>query len=84
MLKVLRVVNTPNGHLITVCMKGYGISAVMKLVTFAAGQQLREVETYEGFSDEEWKSELRRAIMYCGQEDKPLTFFIDEYKLLND
>jgi hypothetical protein len=37
MLKILRVISTPNGHLVHVSMKGFGLSSVMKLVTFAAG-----------------------------------------------
>lgn len=37
MLKALRVIGTPNGHLINVAMKGYGMNMIVKLVTFAAG-----------------------------------------------
>ena len=82
MLKMLRVISTPNGHLVNVAMKGYGMNSVVKLVTFAAAHQLRELEVYEGFQAEEWRGELRRAVVYCGNEDKPLTFVVDEYKML--
>jgi hypothetical protein len=75
---MLRVIAASHGHLINVAMKGYGISSAVKLVTFAAGHQLRELDIYEGFSDEEWKAELRRALVYCGSHDKPLTLYIDE------
>jgi hypothetical protein len=84
MLKMLRVITTPNGHLINVAMKGYGMKSIIKLVTFAASQQLRELEVYEGFQSEEWYGELRRAIIYCGNEDKPLTFCVDEYSMIKD
>ena len=60
------------------------MNAMIKLVAFAAGHVLREVEMHEGYTDEEWRSELRRAIVYCGNDDRPLTFFIDEYKLIKD
>jgi len=65
-------------------MKGLGMNAMIKLVTFAAGHSLREVEMHEGYTDEEWRSELRRALLTCGDDDKPVTFFIDEYKLIKD
>lgn len=84
MLKMLRVLSTTNGHLISVAMKGHGMNSVIKLVTFAANQQLKELEVYEGFQTDEWHGELRRAVIYCGNEDKPLTFFVDEYKMVND
>lgn len=43
MLKILRVVTTPSGHLINVAMKGFGMNSIVKLVAFAAGHQLREL-----------------------------------------
>jgi hypothetical protein len=84
MLKMLRVVCAPGGHLINVAMKGYGMNSVIKLVAFTAGHLLKELEVYEGFQLDEWQGELRRAVIYCGNEDKPATFFVDEYKLLYD
>jgi hypothetical protein len=84
MLKILRVISSPGGHLINVAMKGHGMNSIMKLVTFAAGHQHRELEVYEGFQTEDWHGELRRAVVYCGNEDKPLTLFLDEYKMLDD
>mmetsp|Transcript_42572 Transcript_42572/g.65306 ORF Transcript_42572/g.65306 Transcript_42572/m.65306 type:complete len:94 (+) Transcript_42572:5844-6125(+) len=83
MLKILRILTQPNGHLINVAMKGYGMNTMMKLVTFAAGHQMRELEVHESYSLEEWQGELRRAVIYCGTDDKPVTFFIDEYKLVH-
>lgn len=65
-------------------MKGLGMNSMIKLVTFAAGHVFKEIEIHEGFTDDEWKGELRRAITYCASEDKPLSFFIDEYKLIKD
>jgi hypothetical protein len=84
MLRMLRVIAASHGHLINVAMKGYGISSAVKLVAFAAGHQLRQLEIYEGFSDGEWKVELRRALIQCGSHDKPLTLYIDEYNMLKD
>lgn len=49
MLKMLRAISTPNGHLINVAMKGYGMNSVIKLVAMSAGHVLKELEVYEGF-----------------------------------
>ena len=84
MLKMLRAISTPNGHLINVAMKGYGMNSVIKLVAMSAGHVLKELEVYEGFQMDEWQGELRRAIIYCGNEDKHVTFVVDEYKMIND
>lgn len=84
MLKILRVITQPNGHLIIVALKGYGMKSAMKLVTFAANHQLRELEVYDGFQAEDWQGELRRSVIFCGNEDKHLTFYLDEYKMIKD
>jgi hypothetical protein len=82
MLKILRAISMPNGHLINVAMKGFGVNHIMKLVSFAAGHILRDIEIYDGYSLDEWHSDLRRAVAYCGNEGKPLTLYLDEYKLV--
>lgn len=84
MLKILRVISMPSGHLINVAMKGFGMNSVIKLVAFAAAHHLREFEVFEGFQHDEWHAELRRAVLYCASEGKPLTFFVDEYKMIRD
>ena len=34
MLKILRIISTPGGHLVNVALKGYGMRSVIRLVTF--------------------------------------------------
>jgi hypothetical protein len=47
MLRMLRVLSAPNGHLVNIAMKGFGMNSVVRLVAFAAGHVLREVEMHE-------------------------------------
>ena len=81
---MLRILQSPSGHVVNIAMKGYGMKAVVNLVTFTAGHVLKEIDMYEGFTDEEWRSELRTCLMQLGNEDKPITFYVDEYKLIKD
>jgi dynein heavy chain len=41
MLKMLRVITAPNGHLVHIALKGFGLSSAVKLVAFTAGHTLR-------------------------------------------
>jgi len=63
MLKIMRVIQSPGGHLINVAMKGHGMKSIIKLVGFAAQHTLRELEVYEGFHMDEWHQELRRCVI---------------------
>jgi len=42
------------------------------------------MEMHPNFSDEEWRAELRRNIIYSAQEDKPMCFVADEYRITSD
>jgi hypothetical protein len=40
---------------VNVAIKGYGMNAVVKLVSFTAGHILKELEVYEGYQIDEWQ-----------------------------
>lgn len=83
MLKMLRVIQSPGGHLINVAMKGHGMKSIIKLVTFATNHSLKELEVYEGYNLEEWHNDLRRCIIQSGNDNKPVTLYVDEYQMVN-
>jgi dynein heavy chain len=37
MLKILRIISSPKGHILNIAMKGMGMNSIVRLVTFAAG-----------------------------------------------
>jgi len=65
MIKVLRVLSTSNGHLVNVAMKGFGMSSVVNLVSFAAGHSYHTFETYQGYGEPEWQADLRSVLYLC-------------------
>lgn len=80
----MRVIQSPGGHLINVAMKGHGMKSIIKLVAFAATHTLRELEVYDGFHMDEWQAELRRCVIQAGNDNKPVTLYVDEYQMLKD
>jgi hypothetical protein len=83
-MKIIRGVNMHDGHVIVVGMKGYGISMLTKLACFASGIQHIKMELHPNFIDEEWRSDMRKNIIYSAMEDKPLAYVCDEYRITND
>lgn len=41
------------------------------------------MELHPNFTDEEWKADMRRNIIYSAQEDKALAYVCDEYRMVN-
>ena len=42
------------------------------------------MELHPNFTDEEWRSEMRKNLIYSAMEDKSLAYVCDEYRILND
>lgn len=84
MVRIFRVISSSGGHLINVGMKGFGIKAATRLVAFAAGHTLTVIETYQGYGDSDWQSDLRQQLTSTAISDKPHTLYVDEYQMLED
>lgn len=84
LLKIVRAVTVHNGHVIIVGMKGYGINMMTRLACFAAGIQYNKMELHPNFVDDEWRSDLRKNIIYAASEDKQMAYVCDEYRILQD
>ena len=83
LMKILRAVNMHDGHVIIVGMKGFGISMLTKLACFASGIQYNKMELHPNFTDEEWRADMRKNIIYSASEDKSLAYICDEYRITN-
>jgi hypothetical protein len=83
MIKIFRILSTANGHVLNIAMKGFGMTNVVNLVSFAAGHQFHTFETYQGYGHVEWHNDLKAVLIQCAVNDKPATLFLDEFKLLD-
>ena len=84
LLKIVRAVNVHDGHLIIVGLKGFGISSLTSLACFVSGVQLNKMELHPNFTDDEWRQEMRKNIIYAASDDKPLAYVCDEYRISSD
>lgn len=65
LIKILRAINIYDGHLVTVGLRGFGITTLIKLATFILQHHHRQMELHPTFTDDEWKVEVRANIAYC-------------------
>jgi hypothetical protein len=59
MVKLYRILSSSYGHVVNVALKGYGMSIVVNLVAFAANHTIFPLNTYQGYSNAEWQSDIR-------------------------
>lgn len=83
LFKIVRAINLHGGHLIVVGLRGFATGELIKLATFIAGKTYSTLEMHPEFSDQDWKQELRFKIIETGQDDKPICFVLEEYRMTN-
>jgi len=84
LLKILRAINMHDGHLITVGLKGFGLQIIMKLACFISNIHYVKMEMSQNYTDEDWRQDLRKNIVYSASEDKPLAYVCDEFRITSD
>lgn len=67
--------------MIVVGLKGFGISSLLKIVSFVCNFKYQQLDMNADFGDVEWNNEIRSKIQYCGQDDKQLCWVVDEYRI---
>lgn len=65
LMKILRILSIPNGHLVVVAYKGQGIGTIQRLSSFYSKMMLKELTNEAEYSVDEWRMELRKLISHC-------------------
>lgn len=80
MTRIERVIRTHNGHALLVGVGGSGKSSLTRLAAYAAGYDLFEIHLCRGYSEREFRDELKTLFMRLGMENKATVFmFTDQH-----
>ena len=79
--KILRAVNMHQGHLIIVGLRGFATQDLVRLSCFISQKVYGALDMNPDFNDTDWQQELRNIILCAGQDNKPLLFSLEEYRI---
>lgn len=76
MLKIIRVINLPSGHLLLLGTGGAGRSSLTHIATF-----ISQMELFTLKQSEDWREQVKKIMYASGVENKKEIFFIKESQL---
>lgn len=76
--RISRVVRQPLGNCLLLGVGGSGRQSLSRLATFIANYKLFQVEVVKGYGMQNWREDVKKALMQAGVDDKPTSFlFVD-------
>lgn len=66
LMKIVRVLSTTNGQLVTIALNGSGVETLVKLSCFSINCQLKLQELVPGLAFEEQRQDLKKIMLIAG------------------
>ena len=81
-VKILRIIKTPNGHCLLVGMGGLGRGSLTCLSAFIAEYKIFSIEVSKDYSyNKNWVEDLQNLMKLCGFEDLPTVFIFRDSQI---
>jgi len=82
--KICRVLRQPKGNMLLMGVGGSGRQSLTKLATYIQEYNCFQIEVIKGYDMRSWKDDLREALLYCGVDDKPMTFLFTDTQIISE
>jgi len=82
--RISRVVRQPLGNALLLGVGGSGRQSLSRLSTYMANYKLFQIEVVKGYGMQNWREDVKRALMQAGVENKPTTFLFVDTQIVNE
>nr|VZI42327.1 unnamed protein product [Spirometra erinaceieuropaei] len=82
--RLQRIIRTDRGHAMAVGVGGSGKTSLIKLATFTAGYDFFEITLCRGYSEKEFREELKTLYIRLGQQNRPVVFYFSDDHAVNE
>ena len=81
LLRICRVLKMPQGHAFLIGLGGTGRSSLSRLATSLCDHSLVELEASRGYSEEQWRDDLRAALLKAGRDGSSCVLILPDAQI---
>lgn len=83
-LRLMRVLLTPRGSAVLVGLGGSGRTSLTKLASYICSCTLFGCEIRRGYCQEDFREDLKKAVIFAGVKRKPAVFFVGDGQIIDE
>jgi len=80
--RIARILRQPFGNALLFGVGGSGRQSLSKMATFLSNYKLFTIEVVKGYNMKTWREDIKKMLMICGVENKPLTFLYVDTQII--
>lgn len=82
--RIHRVIRAPLGNALLLGVGGSGRQSLTRLSTFCANYKCFQIEVIKGYSMNNWREDVKKALMQAGVENKQTSFLFVDTQIIKD
>ena len=82
--RIHRVIRAPLGNCLLLGVGGSGRQSLSRLATFCANYKMFQIEVVKGYSMNNWREDVKKALMQAGCENKQTSFLFVDTQIIKD
>lgn len=82
--RITRIIRQPLGNALLLGVGGSGRQSLSRLATFMANFKLHQIEVVKGYGMQNWREDVKKALMQAGVENKATSFLFVDTQIVNE
>jgi dynein heavy chain len=82
--RITRVIRQPLGNALLLGVGGSGRQSLARLATYFANYKIFQIEVIKGYGMQNWRDDVKKALMMAGAENKATSFLFVDTQIVNE
>jgi len=82
--RIARILRQPQGNALLLGVGGSGRQSLARLATYMSNFKCFQIEVVKGYSETNWREDVKRCLLQAGAEGKPTTFLFCDTQIIRE
>lgn len=82
--RISRCIRQSLGNALCLGVGGSGRQSLSRLASFICNYKMFQIEVVKGYNMQNWREDVKKVLLQCGDENKPTTFLFTDTQIINE